>query len=108
MPHQPYAIFTSGGKQYRAVPDGRVRVEKLESEVGATVRFNQVLLMANDGDYRFGTPLVEGAAVVAEVVAQGKDTKKIHFRYKNKTHGGTRRGHRQPHTDVLIKALEGA
>ena len=84
-----------------------IAVEKIEGESGGTVDFNEVLLVAESpGEVMVGTPRVEGAKVTAEIAAQVKDKKKIHFRYKNKTRSGIKRGHRQRLTEIVIKSIE--
>lgn len=103
---QNYAVFRTGGKQYRAGPQTRLTVEKLEGQIGGKIRIEDVLLVAMDGQYMIGRPTVPGAAVIAQIEDQRQDKKKIHFRYKNKTHGGTRRGHRQQLTDITILSVE--
>ena len=96
-----YAIFVTGGKQYRVQEGDSIYVEKLEAEVGAEVTFNQVLLA---GD-KVGTPVVEGAKVVATVEKQGRSPKIIVFKMKPKKNYRKKQGHRQAYTKVLIKEI---
>ncbi len=98
-----YAVIRTGGKQYRVSEGDRLKIEKLEAEVGGKVSFD-VLLVGGGGDARIGTPTVSGAAVEGQVVAQGKHRKVIHFR-KKKEGWTKKRGHRQPFTEVLITAV---
>ena len=65
-----YAVFQSGGKQHRVSEGQVVRLEKLELATGATVEFDSVLMVVNGEDVKIGAPVVAGAKVVAEVVAQ--------------------------------------
>ena len=67
-----YAVFQSGGKQHRVSEGQVVRLEKLELATGATVEFDSVLMVVNGEDVKIGAPVVAGAKVVAEVVAQGR------------------------------------
>ncbi len=98
-----YAVIRTGGKQYRVARGDRVKVEKLEAKPGETVSF-EVLLVGGDGEARVGNPVVAGAAVEGEVVAQAKHKKVINFR-KKKEGWTKKRGHRQPFTEVLITAV---
>jgi large subunit ribosomal protein L21 len=98
-----YAVIRTGGKQYRVAQGDRLKVEKLDGDVGGKVSF-EVLLVGGEGEPKVGAPGVAGAAVEGEIVAQGKDKKVVHFR-KKKEGWTKKRGHRQPHTEVLITAV---
>lgn len=97
-----YAIFITGGKQYRAAEGETIFVEKLEGEAGQEVVFDQVLLV---GD-KVGTPLVEGAKVTGTIEKQGKGKKIIVFKMKAKKNYRKKQGHRQAYTKVVIKSIE--
>lgn len=97
-----YAIFITGGKQYRAAEGESIFVEKLEGEAGQEVVFDQVLLV---GD-KVGTPLVKGAKVTGTIEKQGKGKKIIVFKMKAKKNYRKKQGHRQAYTKVLIKSIE--
>ena len=97
-----YAIFQSGGKQYRVEPGDTVRVESLPYEPGDRVELGDVLLVSRDGDVTVGAPSVPGAVVEAEVVENGKGKKVIVFKYKAKTRYRRMRGHRQRYTELNI------
>src|SRR5262249_27667222 len=93
-----YAVIRTGGKQYRVTPGSVVRVERLAGEVGAAVEFAEVLLAGSDeadASIRIGTPLVEGAVVRGQIVAQGRDRKIIIYKKKRRKNYRRRRGHRQ-------------
>lgn len=96
-----YAIFVTGGKQYRVQEGDSIYVEKLEAEVGEEVTFDQVLL----ADGKVGTPVLEGAKVVATVEKQGRSPKIIVFKMKPKKNYRKKQGHRQAYTKVLIKEI---
>jgi large subunit ribosomal protein L21 len=98
-----YAVIRTGGKQYRVAQGDRLKVEKLDGDVGAKVRFD-VLLLGGEGDARVGSPVVSGAAVEGEIVAQARHGKVVHFR-KKKEGWTKKRGHRQPYTEVVITAV---
>jgi large subunit ribosomal protein L21 len=99
-----YAVIRTGGKQYRVAQGDRVKVEKLAGEPGGKVSF-EVLLVGGDGAAKVGKPVVDGAAVEGEIVAQGRLKKVIHFR-KKKEGWTKKRGHRQPFTEVLITTVK--
>lgn len=96
-----YAIFVTGGKQYRAAEGDTIYVEKLVGEEGQEVVFDQVLLA---GD-KVGTPLVEGAKVTGTIEKQGRGKKIIVFKYKPKKNYHKKQGHRQSYTKVVIKSI---
>ena len=101
-----YAIFKTGGKQYRVAEGDVVMVEKLAANEGEAVTFDQVLTVVKDDEVVVGKPLVEGAKVTAKVEAQGKDKKILVFKYKAKSNYRRRQGHRQPFTKVVIEKIE--
>ena len=72
-----YAIIRTGGKQYQVAAGDRLKVEKLEGEVGSTVELQDVLLVVNGDNVSVGRPLVEGAKVSATIVEQGRQKKII-------------------------------
>ncbi|HLY38121.1 MAG TPA: 50S ribosomal protein L21 [Candidatus Binatia bacterium] len=100
-----YAVIRTGGKQYRVAPGDVVRVERLGGDVGAAVEFTEVLLTAGDGAVRVGTPLVEGAHVRGQIVAQGRDRKILVYKKKRRKNYRRRRGHRQSVTTVRVTAI---
>jgi ribosomal protein L21 len=68
-----YAIFESGGKQHRVVEGETLKLEKIEVATGGTVEFDKVYLVAIGDDVKIGAPIVAGAKVIAEVIAQGEN-----------------------------------
>jgi large subunit ribosomal protein L21 len=96
-----YAIFATGGKQYRAQVGDAIYVEKLDGNQGDEVVFDQVLMVEG----KVGTPLVKGAKVVATVEKQGRSPKIIVFKMKPKKNYRKKQGHRQAYTKVLIKEI---
>lgn len=101
-----YAIFKTGGKQYRVHPGDVLDVEKLPLEVGSLAEFKEVLAVSDGGDVNFGTPTLAGAKVVAEVQSHYKDKKVMVFKYKAKTRYRRKRGHRQNYTRLLIQDIQ--
>ncbi len=98
-----YAVIRTGGKQYRVSQGDRVKIEKLDGDVGGKLSF-EVLLVGGEGEAKVGNPVVAGAAVEGEILGQGKHKKVINFR-KKKEGWTKKRGHRQPFTEVLITAV---
>ena len=101
-----YAIFRTGGKQYRAEPGRTIRIPALDVEPGERVTFEEVLLGSSDGGVKVGLPLVEGARVTAEVVEHGKGEKIIVFKHKRRKNYRRKQGHRQKYTEVRINDVE--
>lgn len=103
-----YAVIKTGGKQYRVAANDTVIIEKIAGDAGATVEFNEVLMVAGSGAPKIGTPLVSGAKVTAEVVEQGRADKVIAFKKRRRKNSRRKRGHRQEQTTVKIKEIIGA
>ena len=100
-----YAIFRTGGKQFRAEPGQTLRIPSLDVEAGQTVTFEEVLLGATDSDVQVGAPLVSGAAVTAEVVKHGRGEKIIVFKFKRRKNYRRKQGHRQGYTEVRVRDI---
>ncbi|NDJ35937.1 MAG: 50S ribosomal protein L21 [Chloroflexi bacterium] len=100
-----YAIVRVGGRQYQAEVGKTIVTEKLPYEVGESLTLDEVLLIANNGDTSIGAPLVEGAAVEAEVVEQFRGKKIKVFKYKPKKRYRRRAGHRQHYTRLKINDI---
>jgi large subunit ribosomal protein L21 len=100
-----YAIVKSGGKQYRVETGDTIHVERLPAAVGEKVTLGEVLLVGGE-ETRVGQPTVEHAAVLAQVIAQGRDAKVRIFKYKKRKHYRRTRGHRQSHTALKIEAIQ--
>jgi large subunit ribosomal protein L21 len=101
-----YAIFESGGKQHRVVEGETLKLEKIEVATGGTVEFDKVYLVANGGDVKIGAPVVAGAKVIAEVVAQGRADKVKIIKFRRRKHHLKRQGHRQWFTEVKITGIK--
>ncbi len=100
-----YAVFETGGKQYKASVGDVLFVEKLNVEAGETVKFDKVLLVSDNGEIKTGTPYVDGAVVEATLEKNGKGKKIRIFKYKAKKTYRRRIGHRQPYSKVVITAV---
>lgn len=97
-----YAVFRTGGKQFRAEPGARLRIPRLDAEPGDSVTFDDVLLAGSDDDVNVGNPGVEGARVEAEVLRHGKDAKVIVFKRKRRKGYRRKQGHRQGFTEIRV------
>ena len=101
-----FAVIKTGGKQYKVAADDVFTVEKLEAEAGATIRFEEVLMLGGEDGVTVGAPRVAGAAVEATVVEQTRGPKTISFKKRRRKHSSKRRrGHRQDLTLVKIVAI---
>lgn len=98
-----FAVIKTGGKQYRVAKDDVVIVEKLLGEQGATVELGDVLMIGEEGKApTTGTPLVEKAAVFAEIIEQSRADKIIVFKKKRRQNYRRTQGHRQDQTVLRI------
>jgi large subunit ribosomal protein L21 len=102
-----YAIIETGGKQEKAMPGERLKVEKIDAHVGDTIRFDKVMLVNRDGAVELGKPYVDGASVTATVTEQGRGRKILVFKKKRRKQYRRTRGHRQSFTAVKVEAIEG-
>ena len=101
-----YAVFKTGGKQYRVKPGDTLDVEKLPTAVGSIAEFGEVLAVSDGGEVTFGSPYIPGARVLAEVQSHYKDRKLIVFKYIAKTRYRRKKSHRQTYTRLLIQDIQ--
>jgi large subunit ribosomal protein L21 len=102
-----YAVFATGGKQYRAAPGDVLKVEKLNAAQGDAIELDQVLLVANGEQIRIGAPLVEGAKVAATVKSHGRADKVYIVHFRRRKHHRKQMGHRQHYTEIEITGISG-
>ena len=100
-----YAIVATGGKQYKVREGEILRIEKIPGEVGSPISFDQVLMVSDGDAVSIGRPALDGAAVTARIVEQGKAGKLIVFKYKRRKRYRRKQGHRQSYTAVKIDAI---
>lgn len=100
-----YAIFRSGGKQFRAEKGLSLRLPSLPGEAGATVEFNDVLLGSDGNTVKVGVPTLKGASVSAEILKQGRGEKIVVFKMKRRKNYARKQGHRQGFTEVRINDI---
>ncbi len=101
-----YAVFKTGGKQYRATTGDMITVEKIEAEKGATVELDQVLMVGEGVDVKIGTPYLEGGKVTARVVEHGRGDKIKIIKFKRRKHHMKHMGHRQYFTQLEITGID--
>jgi large subunit ribosomal protein L21 len=100
-----YAVFATGGKQYRATTGDILKIEKLDVEKGATVELDQVLMVGEGEDVKVGTPYLEGGKVTATVIDQGRGKKIKILKFKRRKHHMKQMGHRQDFTQIEITGI---
>jgi large subunit ribosomal protein L21 len=100
-----YAVVKIKGQQFRVEPGTTLQVPLLADEVGASVTFDEVLLLADGEDVKVGTPNVDGASVAAEVLRHGRSRKIVVFKRKRRKNYRRKKGHRQPFTEVNITGI---
>ena len=99
-----YAVIRTGGKQYRVSEGQLLRVEKLAGSAGDKITFGEVLLLGGDAP-KIGRPLVQGAAVAAEITAQDRGKKLVIFKFRRRKNYRRKNGHRQPFTALEITGI---
>ena len=99
------AVIVTGGKQYTVAEGDVLYIEKLNAEAESVVKFDEVLAVLDGENSKIGAPVVEGAAVEAKVVKNGKGKKITILKYKPKKNEKKKMGHRQPYTKVEITKI---
>ena len=102
---EPYSVVATGGKQYRVSSGDRLRVEKLDGEVGANVELTEVLAVSDGTSLNVGRPTVAGAKVVASVVDHIRDDKVVSFKKKRRKGYSRKIGHRQSLTVIEVESV---
>lgn len=100
-----YAVIATGGKQYRVQEGDVLRVEKLAAEEGASVNFDQVLMLGGGEDVQVGAPYVEGGRVTATVKAHGRHKKVEILKFRRRKQHMKHMGHRQAYTELEITGI---
>jgi large subunit ribosomal protein L21 len=101
-----YAVFKTGGKQYRATTGDILTVEKIEAEKGSTVELDQVLMVGEGADVKIGAPFLDGGKVTATVVDHGRLKKIKIIKFKRRKHHRKQMGHRQYFTQIEITGID--
>ncbi len=102
-----YAVIKTGGKQYKVAQGDTLKIETLSAEVGSTVSFDEVLLLANGEQVSVGAPMVAGGAVKAEVLSHGRGDKIRIVKHRRRKHYHKEQGHRQNFTEVKVTEIIG-
>lgn len=100
-----YAVFAGGGSQFLVEEGQKILIDCIETPVGETVEFDQVLMVGGDTTPVVGTPTVPGAKVVAEVLGEAFGPKIHMVMYKRRKNFRKHRGHRQHYTEIAIKSI---
>jgi len=100
-----YAVIKTGGKQYKVSEGEVLNFEKIEGDKGDTVSFDEVLMVSGGDEVRVGTPHVEGAKVIGEIISQIRGPKIIVFKMKRRKGYKKKTGHRQDLTSLKIKEI---
>jgi len=101
-----YAVFKTGGKQYRATTGDILKIEKIEAEKGATVELDQVLMVGEGEDVKIGAPYLDGGKVTATVVDHGRHKKIKIIKFKRRKNYRKQMGHRQYFTQIEITGID--
>ncbi len=102
-----YAVIQSGGKQHRVIVGETLKVELLKTETGATITFDDVLMVVDGDSIQIGAPVVAGATVTAEVLSHGRHDKIRIVKMRRRKHYRKQQGHRQWYTELKITAING-
>ncbi|MEZ5534786.1 MAG: 50S ribosomal protein L21 [Thiolinea sp.] len=100
-----YAVIATGGKQYRVAQGDVIQIEKLDAEEGASVDFDNVLMVGEGEDVKIGAPYVEGSKVTATVTSQMRGEKIEIMKFRRRKHHQKRTGHRQYLTQIEINEI---
>lgn len=100
-----YAIFQTGGKQYKVEEGDVIYIEKLNAGEDTTVEFDQVLMVAKDDSVIVGNPTIDKALVTGKLEKHGRGRKIVVYKYKRRKNYSRKQGHRQPFSKVVIEKI---
>ena len=100
-----FAIIETGGKQYKVSASKILKIEKIDAEVGKTLKFKNVLLLNDDKNTEVGSPNIEGASVEAMLLENVKDRTILVFHKRRRKHSRKKNGHRQRHSKIQITKI---
>ena len=100
-----FAIIETGGKQYKVSASKILEIEKIDAEVGKTLKFKKVLLLNDDKNTEVGSPNIEGASVEAKLLENVKDRTILVFHKRRRKHSRKKNGHRQRHSKIQITKI---
>ena len=101
-----YAVIKTGGKQHKVEEGEIISVEKLNAGEGDKVEFEEVLAIKSEGKLLVGSPVIDGAKVIATVVSQEKDKKVVIIKMRRRQDYRSKQGHRQKLTKVKIDSIK--
>ncbi|QCI16055.1 50S ribosomal protein L21 [Buchnera aphidicola] len=97
-----YAVFISGGKQYKVIKNQIIRLEKLKDPIGKIINLDQVLMISSENSTQVGNPFIKGAKITANIEKHGRLKKIKIIKFNRRKHYKKQQGHRQSFTDVKI------
>ena len=100
-----FAIIETGGKQYKVSASKILEIEKIDAEVGKTLKFENVLLLNDDKNTEVGNPKIKGASVEAKLLENVKDRTILVFHKRRRKHSRKKNGHRQRHSKIQITKI---
>ena len=100
-----FAIIETGGKQYKVFASKILQIEKIDAEVGKTLKFKNVLLLNDNKNTEVGDPNIKGASVEAKLLANVKDRTVLVFHKRRRKHSRKKNGHRQRHSKIQITKI---
>jgi len=100
-----YAVLKTGGKEYRVSKGDLIRVEKLEGKIGDPVELKDVLMVSEEGEVQFGTPLLTHVVIKGEIVQEGKGKKVLTYKMKKRKNYRRFKGHRQIYTYLKVNDI---
>ena len=100
-----YAVFRSGGKQYRAQEGDRIKLEKINADEGSNINFDEVMMLGEGSDVKVGSPFLPKISVVAKVIKQGKSKKVPVVKFKRRKNYLRQGTHRQFFTEIEIVSI---
>jgi len=101
-----YAVFKTGGKQYRVAPGDVVKLEKLPGKIGDSISFDKVLMTSDGDNVNLGNPYLEDSRVMGRIARHGKDRKIVVFKYKRRKGYRRKQGHRQNFTLIKVEDIK--
>ena len=101
-----YAVIKTGGKQYKVAAGEKLKIEQIPAEIGSEITLDQILAVGEGTSLKLGDPLVNGAAVMATVISQGRHDKVTIFKMRRRKHYQKHQGHRQNYTEILINTIK--
>ena len=102
-----YAVIRTGGKQHRVEKGERIKVDRLEGDVGSKIQLDDILMIGGDEAPKIGKPVLEGAKVTGTIVKQGLGDKILAFKRQKRRGFHKTIGHRQPFTEIEITGIQG-